>query len=123
MVIPLFEQALVDAKRLDALALRGEYLGPLHGVPMTIKECFFVAKTDCCLGVDGLRKRQSEEDGVMVKRLKNAGAVVLGKTNIPQMMLWHECVNPVYGRSLNPWNPERTPGGSSGGEAAILAAG
>ena len=123
VVIPLFEQALVDAKRLDVLALRGEYLGPLHGVPMTIKECFFVADTDCCLGVDGLRKRQSEEDGVMVRRLKDAGAVVLGKTNIPQMMLWHECVNPVYGRSLNPWNPERTPGGSSGGEAAILAAG
>ncbi|MBA62481.1 MAG: amidase [Planctomycetaceae bacterium] len=123
VVIPLFEQALEAARRLDELAEQGKYLGPLHGVPVTVKECFFVADTDCCLGVDGLTNRQSEEDGIMVQRLKDAGAVVLGKTNIPQMMLWHECVNPVYGRTLNPWNLERTPGGSSGGEAAILAAG
>ena len=95
--------------------LREEYAGPLHGVPITIKECFYVADTDCCLGVDGLTQQPSERDGVIVERLKAAGAVVLGKTNIPQMMLWHECVNPVYGRTSNPWNLSRTPGGSSGG--------
>ncbi|MGC6451682.1 MAG: amidase [Pirellulaceae bacterium] len=123
VVIPLFDLALKDAARLDAMAARGEYAGPLHGVPITIKECFYVADTDCCLGVDGLTQQPSERDGVMVERLKAAGAVILGKTNIPQMMLWHECVNPVYGRTSNPWNLSRTPGGSSGGEAAILAAG
>ncbi len=123
VVVPLFERALEDARRMDELAARGEFLGPLHGVPMTVKECFYVADTDCCIGVDSLVGRQSEEDGVMVQRLKDAGAVVLGKTNVPQLMLWHEAVNPVYGRTLNPWNLERTPGGSSGGEAAILAAG
>ena len=123
VVIPQFDKALEDAKRLDQLAKQGEFVGSLHGVPVTIKECFFVESTDCCLGVDGLAGRQSEQDGVMVQRLKDAGAVVLGKTNIPQMMLWHECVNPVYGRTKNPWNIDRTPGGSSGGEAAILAAG
>lgn len=123
VVIPLFEQALEAARRMDELAAEDKYLGPLHGVPISVKECFFVADTDSCLGVDGLTNRPSEEDGRMVQRLKEAGAVVLGKTNIPQMMLWHECVNPVYGRTVNPWNTERTPGGSSGGEAAILAAG
>ena len=123
VVLPLFEKALEDAGRLDQLARQGRFVGALHGVPVTIKECFFVESTDCCLGVDGLTDRQSEQDGVMVQRLKDAGAVVLGKTNISQMMLWHECVNPVYGRTNNPWNVDRTPGGSSGGEAAILAAG
>ena len=123
VVIPLFEQALEAARRMDELAAEDKYLGPLHGVPISVKECFFVADTDSCLGVEGLTNRPSEEDGRMVQRLKEAGAVVLGKTNIPQMMLWHECVNPVYGRTVNPWNTERTPGGSSGGEAAILAAG
>ena len=123
VVIPLFESALEDARRLDALARQGKFVGPLHGVPVTIKECFYVAGTDCCLGVDALADHPSDADGVLVQRLKDAGAIVLGKTNIPQMMLWHECVNPVYGRTVNPWNIERTPGGSSGGEAAILAAG
>ena len=123
VVLPLFEKALEDAGRLDQLARQGKFVGALHGVPVTIKECFFVESTDCCLGVDGLKNRQSDRDGVMVQRLKDAGAVVLGKTNVPQMMLWHECVNPVYGRTNNPWNVDRTPGGSSGGEAAILAAG
>jgi len=123
VVLPLFEKALEDAGRLDQLASQGKFVGALHGVPVTIKECFFVESTYCCLGVEGLKNRQSDRDGVMVQRLKDAGAVVLGKTNVPQMMLWHECVNPVYGRTNNPWRIDRTPGGSSGGEAAILAAG
>src|SRR4029434_4562860 len=63
----------------------------------------------------------SDRDALLIKRLKSAGAILLGKTNIPQMMTWHECDNPVYGRTNNPWDLGRTPGGSTGGEAAIAA--
>ncbi|MEC9093992.1 MAG: amidase family protein, partial [Planctomycetota bacterium] len=73
VVIPLFEQALEAARRMDELAAEDKYLGPLHGVPISVKECFFVADTDSCLGVDGLTNRPSEEDGRMVQRLKEAG--------------------------------------------------
>ncbi len=89
VVLPLFDQARAQ----------GQPLGPLHGVPMTIKEQY------------------------LVKRWRAAGAIILGKTNIAQLLRYYEADNPVYGRSYNPWNLDRTPGGSSGGEAAIIAAG
>jgi fatty acid amide hydrolase len=123
MVIDCFEQARLDAKRLDALQAAGKTAGPLHGVPISIKECFFVAGTDCTIGLDLFVGKPSTEDGPLVRRLREAGAIVMCKTNIPQTMLWHESVNPVYGRTNNPWDMTRTPGGSSGGEAAMLAAG
>jgi len=123
MVIDCFDQARLDAKRLDALQAEGKTAGPLHGVPISIKECFFVAGTDCTIGVDRFVGKPSSEDGPLVRRLREAGAIVMCKTNIPQTMLWHESVNPVYGRTNNPWDTTRTPGGSSGGEAAMLAAG
>ena len=70
------------------------------------------------------RKRDfAAKDGILVERLRRAGAVILGKTNVPQLMIWHECDNPLYGRTDNPWDLARTPGGSTGGEAAIIAAG
>jgi len=123
LVIDCFEQARADARRLDQLQSQGQTAGPLHGVPVSIKECFFIAGTECTIGLDAYVGKPSAEDGILVQRLRAAGAIVLGKTNIPQTMLWHECVNPVYGRTRNPWNLSRTPGGSSGGEAALLASG
>lgn len=123
VVIPRLEQALAEAAAADERQARGEPLGPLHGVPMTVKECFHVAGTKATIGLSRADFQQpATEDGVMVARLRRAGAIVLGKTNLPQLMIWHECDNPVYGRTNNPWDLARTPGGSTGGEAAIIAA-
>lgn len=117
-----FDGALQDAAVLDEKIARGEHIGPLAGVPITVKDCFFAEGSPACIGLSHLKGEIAEETGSLVQRLQRAGAVLLGKTNVPQLMLWHECDNPVYGRTNNPWNLERTPGGSSGGEAAIIAA-
>ena len=82
-----------------------------------------MAGTPATMGILRLRGEIAEQDGVPVRALRQAGAIILGKTNVPQLMLLHECDNPLYGRTNNPWNVERGPGGSSGGEAAIIAAG
>jgi Asp-tRNA(Asn)/Glu-tRNA(Gln) amidotransferase A subunit family amidase len=123
VVVPLFGQARAQAAAADAARRRGEPLGPLHGVPITIKECFHVAGTPATEGVDRFAGEIMTADNPLVRRLRSAGAIVLGKTNVPQLMLMHETDNPLYGRTQNPWDLERSPGGSSGGEAAIIAAG
>ncbi len=119
-----FDEARREAERVDADRLEGKPLGPLAGVPITIKECFHVQGMTATIGVQGLGNGQkAERDGVLVAKLRAAGAVVLGKTNVPQLMAMIETDNPVYGRANNPWDLQRSPGGSSGGEAAIIAAG
>lgn len=123
VVVPLFDEARRQADQADAKRIRGEPLGSLHGVPMTVKECYEVAGAPCTMGLPARVGRKVESDGEMVRRLRAAGAVIFGKTNLPQLMLGHECENPVYGRTNNPWRLDRTCGGSSGGEAAIIAAG
>jgi fatty acid amide hydrolase len=123
VVIPRFAVARAEAEQADAALARGETVGPLHGVPITIKECFHLAGTDATQGVGGFVGQPMTADGPLVRRLRAAGAIVLGKTNLPQLMLLHESDNPVYGPTNNPWNADRGPGGSSGGEAAIIAAG
>jgi fatty acid amide hydrolase len=123
VVVPRFEQALAEAAAADERQARGELLGKLHGVPITVKECFFLTGTPSTIGLDSPQYRKIvEHDGVPMARVRRAGAVILGKTNLPQLMIWHESDNPVYGRTNNPWNLERTCGGSTGGEAAIVAA-
>ncbi len=123
VVVPLFDQARAAASGADSARSRGDVLGPLHGVPITIKECFHVAGTAATEGVDRFAAEIMTADNPLVRRLRRAGAIVLGKTNVPQLMLMHETDNPLYGRTQNPWDLERSPGGSSGGEAAIIAAG
>jgi fatty acid amide hydrolase len=123
VVIPLFEQALAQAKTADEARVHKEPLGPLHGVPITIKEQFYVAGTQTTLGLLNQVGNVANKDGPLVSKLRKAGAIILGKTNIFQMLVGHESDNPVYGRTNNPWDLKRTPGGSSGGEAAIIAAG
>ena len=123
VVVPLYEQARAAAKLADARLANGESVGPLHGVPVTVKECYHVAGTVSSIGVSCLTGEIFEHDGPLVHRLRKAGAVILGKTNVPQAMLMYETDNPVYGRTNNPWDLARSPGGSSGGEAAIIAAG
>jgi fatty acid amide hydrolase len=125
VVVPLFEQARADARRADHLREQGTLLGPLHGVPITLKEQYMVAGTPTTVGLMSHRSQLTEQEGPLVTRLRQAGAIVLGKTNLSQLLLSlsGSCENPVYGRTNNPWNLARTPGGSSGGEAAIIAAG
>ena len=118
-----FEQALTDAAAADAALARGKELGPLHGVPMTIKESYVLANTPSTWGIESQRNNISNEDGTAVRRFRNAGAHFLGKTNVPTDLADFQSYNPIYGTTSNPWNVERTPGGSSGGSAASLAAG
>ncbi|PQO40813.1 amidase [Blastopirellula marina] len=116
-----FDQATATAKRLDDdPSLHANQ--PLRGVPISIKECFLVAGGKSTLGMT-TPAVQHTHDGIHVARLREAGGIVLGMTNVPQMMIIHETRNPVFGTTNNPWNLERSVGGSSGGEAAILAAG
>ena len=123
VVLPRFEEARSEADQVDTALRSGESLGPLGGVPITIKECFDLAGMPATIGIVGYGETPATEDGLLVARLRRAGAIVLGKTNLPQLMLMHETDSPVYGRTNNPWDRQRGPGGSSGGEAAIIAAG
>jgi len=96
---------------------------PLFGVPMTVKESFDVAGLPTCWGIEDHRGNVAHQDSVVVERLKRAGAVILGKTNVPPQLADWQATNAVYGRTVNPHDATRTPGGSSGGSAAALASG
>jgi fatty acid amide hydrolase len=120
VVVPLFDEALAAAAEADRVGGEGK---PLHGVPVTVKECFHVAGTPATIGLETKRNSRADLDAELVAKLKAAGAIVVGKTNVPQLLLYVESDNPVYGRTNNPWRLDRSPGGSSGGEAAALATG
>jgi Asp-tRNA(Asn)/Glu-tRNA(Gln) amidotransferase A subunit family amidase len=122
VVVKLYDQARREAKARDAARLRSESLGPLAGVPITIKESFDVSGTPSTYGLEQRARHRGLEDSPNVARLRRAGAIVLGKTNVPQLLMANETDNPLYGRTNNPWKLDRSPGGSSGGEAAIVAA-
>ena len=115
MVVPLFDRALGEADAADAARSRGEPLGPLHGVPVTIKEHFLVADTPTTVGLPSRASHRAAGDGPLVGRLRQAGAIVLGKTNVSQLLIYHESDNPVYGRTNTPWDPQRTPGAAAAG--------
>lgn len=117
------EQARGEARAADEARARGEARSPLHGLPITIKDNLDFAGLDSTLGLRSRAQRPASEDAVLVAELRRLGAVVLGKTNVPQLLLAQETENDVYGVTRNPWNLERVPGGSSGGEGAALATG
>lgn len=117
------EGALRAAAAADDASKQGVATGPLHGVPITIKSSIDVAGWPCEAGSRLNRGRVAERDAPLVRRLRKAGAVLLGNTNAPEFMMAYETVNSLHGRTNNPWDLARTPGGSSGGEAAALAAG
>jgi amidase len=119
----LEEEALENARKADEALSQGENLGPLHGVPITIKDSFRIKGVVTTAGNPVLKDYVPEEDAVSVARLRNAGAIIIGNTNVPYMLDDHQSFNDIYGRTLNPWNLERSPGGSTGGGAAALAAG
>jgi amidase len=111
------------ATEADAALARGDVWGPLHGVPFTAKDALDTAGVVSTGGTQGRAHFVPEHDATAVARMKSAGGILLGKTNAPELSLAFETHNLVYGRTNNPYNPARTPGGSSGGEAAIIAAG
>jgi fatty acid amide hydrolase len=113
------EQAAADA---DDQVARGAPLGPLHGVPVSIKDQFEVLDTPSTRGLPSRADHRSTREGPLVGRLRRAGAIPFVKTNVPVMLMETETHNPLYGRTNNPYDLERTPGGSSGGEGALLAA-
>ena len=123
VVVRCFEAARERAAAADAARRRGEDCGPLHGLPMTVKESFDLPGTPTCWGIPDHTNNIAQQAAVAVQRLLDAGAVVFGKTNVPVALADWQSFNPVYGTTRNPWDLERTPGGSSGGASAALAAG
>ena len=116
-------RALRDAKAADRALAAGKPIGPLHGVPMTVKESFNIPGQQTTWGFPFLKGNIPREDAVAVARLRAAGAIVFGKTNVPMALADLQSFNDVYGTTNNPWDLARGPGGSSGGSAAALAAG
>src|ERR1700722_8959928 len=119
----LREQAEADADASDARRAHGQERGALDGVPVSVKECFDVAGRATTLGIPSWAGRLAERDAAMVTALRQAGAVVLGRTNLSQTMLFVEARNPLFGQTSNPWSRAPSPGGSSGGEGAAVASG
>ena len=122
VVVRDFDRARVAAREADAALARGERRA-LLGLPMTVKESFNVAGLPTTWGLPQFRDWRPDADAVTVARLKAAGAVILGKTNVPVVLADWQSYNGVYSVTRNPWDLARTPGGSSGGAAAALAAG
>ena len=119
----LKDRALTEADASDERRARGESRGALDGLPVTFKECFDVEGRATTLGLPSWRDRVAKRDAALVTLLREAGAVILGRTNLSQTMLFAEASNPLFGRTNNPWSAAHTPGGSSGGEGAAIAAG
>lgn len=117
------DEALAAADAADRAIAQGEATGPLHGVPLTIKSSIDVAGRLCECGSNFRRGRRAQKDAVLVARLRRAGAVILGVTNTPDMLMAYETDNYLYGRTNHPLNQAFTAGGSSGGEAAAIADG
>ena len=117
------EQALKEARDADQALAQGHVIGPLHGVPFTLKDAIETKGVICTGGTEGRSHYIPNQDAVVVKRLREAGAILLGKTNCPELGWAWEADNLIYGRTNNPYDLTLSPGGSSGGESAIIAAG
>lgn len=117
------EQALASARKADRRRQDGDSGGPLMGVPLTLKDSWQVPGLTCTSGAPQLANYRPDKPADIVRKLQEAGAIILGKTNVPYFTSDIQTYNEVHGTTHNPWNRERTPGGSSGGSAAALAAG
>jgi fatty acid amide hydrolase len=123
VVVRLHEESRNHARRIDRDLASGVAPGRLAGVPFTVKESIDVAGTASSAGSTAHAARLATADSPLVQRMRDAGAILVGKTNLAQIHVFHEGDNPVYGRTNNPWNTDRSCGGSSAGEGAIIAAG
>lgn len=122
-VYQLKDSALAQAQKADDAIARKEATGVFHGVPIQVKESFAVAGQPCTWGIPAFKDSRPPQNSAVVDRLLGAGAVLVGATNVPVNLSDWQSYNPVYGSTNNPWDVNRTPGGSSGGAAAALAAG
>src|SRR5208282_4579413 len=116
------EMALSTAKRAEAAVLEGDALGPLHGIPLSLKDSLAMRGVRTTFGSKIFANHVAEEDAPLVERIKRAGAIILGKTTMPEFAWKAVTDSPLTGITRNPWNLDRSPGGSSGGAAAQVAA-
>lgn len=123
VVVTQLDEARTAAKAADEVAARGQSLGALHGLPMSIKECIDWVGTPTTWGDPRHADQRPVEDAQVVRQLRSAGAVLYGKTNVPKHLGAWQTFNEIYGRTNNPWNAERSAGGSSGGSAVAVATG
>jgi amidase len=117
------EKARDRAREADVALARGQVWGPLHGIPMTVKESFDIEGLPTTFGNPAFAKNIAKSNAALVERVLAAGAVIYGKTNVPFMLIDSQTYNDVYGTTNNPWDLKRAPGGSSGGGAVVLATG
>ncbi|RWM02341.1 MAG: hypothetical protein E5X80_19215 [Mesorhizobium sp.] len=117
------EAARAGARAADLAVARGDAVGPLHGVPVTLKDGHATAGMRITVGLTAWADHILATDSTIAARLRKAGAIIIGKTNVPPRLRDLQTVNPIFGRTVNPWDVTRTPGGSSGGAAAAVAAG
>jgi aspartyl-tRNA(Asn)/glutamyl-tRNA(Gln) amidotransferase subunit A len=122
-IVTIAGNALEAAKAAESVVMSGKDLGPLHGVPFTVKDSIDTAGLPTQRGSPIFKGRIPAADATTVARMKSAGGIVMAKTNLPEFSYWIETDNLLTGRTNNPWNLDRTPGGSSGGESAAIAAG
>ncbi|SFT30177.1 amidase [Methylobacterium sp. yr668] len=122
-IVTVADGALAAAKEAETAVMAGGDLGPLHGVPFTVKDSIDTAGVMTQRGSPIFKGRTPDADATSVARMKKAGGLLLAKTNLPEFSYWIESDNLLSGRSNNPWDLDRTPGGSSGGESAAIAAG
>ncbi|OTP74893.1 Aspartyl-tRNA(Asn) amidotransferase subunit A Glutamyl-tRNA(Gln) amidotransferase subunit A [Caballeronia sordidicola] len=122
-IVTVADDVLKVAKAAEAAVLAGDELGPLHGVPFTVKDSIDTAGVSTQRGSPIFKDRRPDTDATSVARMKKAGGILLAKTNLPEFSYWIESDNLLSGRSNNPWDLTRTPGGSSGGESAAIASG
>lgn len=123
VVVVFAESAAEEARKADAAIARGDALGPFHGVPMTVKDAWEVAGAPSTGGTLGRAGYIPQRDATVIERMRAAGAIPIGMTNIPELSLAFESDNLIYGRTNNPYDLARTPGGSGGGGAAAIASG
>lgn len=123
ITLPLYEEAVSQALAADEAVASGDVLGPLHGVPITIKENVDMAGLPNTNGVPAFAELMATEDAPLVRNLRNAGAIIIGRTNTPEFSMRATTDNPLRGRTFNPWDDQASPGGSSGGAGSACAAG
>lgn len=123
VILQFREQSLARAREADQALARKQWWGPFHGVPITVKESYSMEGVPTSAGVPEQKDFRPKQNAITVDRILRAGAIIIGKTNVPVMLADLQSYNPNYGTSNNPWDLTRTPGGSTGGGAAALAAG
>src|SRR6266478_5721452 len=123
VILQFREQSLARAREADRALAKKEWWGPFHGVPITVKESYGMEGVPTTAGVPQYKDFRPKQNAVAIDRILRAGAIIAGKTNVPVMLADYQTYNPIYGTTNNPWDLTRTPGGSTGGGAAAVAAG